>query len=322
MIRTARRSSVLVLAALACGVALVFLVASSEAKKAGKGPKGGPAPMTIGLPNGFQPEGIASGPRRSLFVGSIPTGAVYRADARTGRGTVLVPGREGRAAIGLKYSGGRLIVAGGPTGRAFVYDARTGADVADVALTSGPTFINDVVVTRKVAWFTDSQRQQLYRLDVGRKGTPATSASTLPITGDLVYDDNPQTFEANGIAATPSGKTLLVVQSRTGKLFAVDAKTGVSREVPLTGGDLTNGDGLLLKGRTLFAVQNQLNRIAVVKLDGRLRRGVVQRTITSPSFQVPTTVARQGGDLFAVNARFGTPPTPDTAYSVVRVPAK
>lgn len=282
--------------------------------------RGGPfVPSVLALPDGWQPEGIASG-GGSLFVGSIPTGAVYRLDAKTGRGAVLVAPRAGeRAAIGLKASRGKLFVAGGPTGRAFVYDAETGADVADIALTAAPTFVNDVVVTKDAAWFTDSQRPQLYRVAVDRQGTPAAAATTVPITGDLVYDDDPSTFEANGIVATNGGRTLLVVQSATGKLFRIDAATGVATEVPLRGGDLANGDGLLLVGRTLLAVQNRLNRIAVVKLDGRLRAGRITRMVTDPDFAVPTTIARLRGAIYAVNARFGTPPTPDTPYTVVRV---
>jgi hypothetical protein len=35
---------------------------------------------------------------------------------------------------------------------------------------------------------------------------------------------------------------------------------------------------------------------------------------------VPTTIAAFGHALYVVNARFGTPPTPDTQYEVVRVP--
>ena len=47
-------------------------------------------PDTIRLPDGWQPEGIAAGRGTSLYVGSIPTGAIWKGDARTGRGDVLV----------------------------------------------------------------------------------------------------------------------------------------------------------------------------------------------------------------------------------------
>ena len=293
--------SVLVIALLA---AAGLVAAGAPATQAKKGKRN--APAVIPLPNGFQPEGIASGPGRSLYVGSIPTGSIYRVDAKTGEGAILV-NKTDRAAIGIKVDDGRIYVAGGPTGRAFVYDARTGADIADVKLTDGPTFVNDVTLTKDAAYFTDSQRQQLYRLD-----RETDAATTIPITGDLQYDADPQTFEANGIAATPDGRTLYVVQSRTGQLFAVDAATGASK---LVLGDLPNADGILLKGKTLYVVQNRLNLVAVVDLK---RRRVVSR-LSDSDFKVPTTIARQNGSLFVVNARFGTPPTPDTEYQIVRV---
>ena len=92
-----------------------------------------PFPETFPVPPGSQPEGIASGQGTTLYVGSRLDGSVYRADARTGNGAVLVPGRpEERGAYGLKLAGGKLYVAGGPFGTGYVYDARTGADVAQL----------------------------------------------------------------------------------------------------------------------------------------------------------------------------------------------
>src|SRR4051794_32432464 len=79
-------------------------------------------PRRLDLPNGWQPEGIAAAGNQ-LFVGSIPTGAVVRVDARTGRSRVVVAGRNGRAATGVKVSRGRLYVAGAGTGKAWVYSA-------------------------------------------------------------------------------------------------------------------------------------------------------------------------------------------------------
>ena len=63
-------------------------------------------PDTIRLPDGWQPEGIAAGRGTSLYVGSIPTGAVWKGDARTGRGDVLVEGRPGSAAPSASRSTG------------------------------------------------------------------------------------------------------------------------------------------------------------------------------------------------------------------------
>jgi hypothetical protein len=75
-----------------------------------------PFPQTIPLPVGWGPEGLATGKGTTFYAGSRVTGAVYRGDLRTGKGTVLVPGQTGRQALGLKARGGKLYVAGGMTG--------------------------------------------------------------------------------------------------------------------------------------------------------------------------------------------------------------
>jgi sugar lactone lactonase YvrE len=278
-------------------------------------------PETIRLPDGFQPEGIASAGGTSLFVGSIPTGAVWAGDARSGRGEVRVPPHAGRNAIGIKVDHReRIFVAGGPTGQAYVYDARTGADIASYQLAPAgvATFVNDVVVTRKAAWFTDSLNQQLYKLPLGRHGRlPGQDAvRTLPLTGDLEFEPG---FNLNGIAAAKGGRVLVVVQSNTGELFTVNPRSGDTREIDLGGATVTNGDGLLLRGRTLFVVRNQLNLIAVVQLDRWLSRGRVVAELTDPDFDVPTTITFAAGRLYAVNARFGTTDPQPARYDIVRV---
>src|SRR5262249_41379938 len=151
-----------------------------------------------------------------------------------------------------------------------------------LATGSGPTFINDVVVTKSAAYFTDSNRAVLYRVERLPGGAPG-EASTLPLTGDFQLVNG---FNLNGIAATRDGKTLLAVQSAAGKVYAIDAASGAAKTVDLGGASLTNGDGLLLQGRTLYAVQNQNNRIAVVKLAPDLGSGTITRTIMDSDFDV------------------------------------
>ena len=273
-------------------------------------------PKRIALPDGFQPEGISIAGNQ-FYVGSIPTGAIYRGSLRTGQGSVLVPAATGRAAIGLEVDRGRLFVAGGPTGKAFVYDARSGRLLAERTLaTGGGTFVNDVVVTRRAAWFTDSFRPVLYRLPLGPNGRPGgqPSVQSLSLTGDYQHQSG---FNLNGIEATANGATLVVVQSSTATLFTVDPRTGVARTIDLGGAGVPNGDGLVLQGRTLYVVQNRLNQVAVVALDAHLESGVVTEHLTHPEFRVPTTIDRAAGRLYLPNARFGIP-DPNTAdYEVV-----
>jgi sugar lactone lactonase YvrE len=268
-----------------------------------------PFPETFPVPPGSQPEGIASGKGTTLYVGSRADGSVYRANARTGRGRVLVAGQEGRGAFGLKLAGKRLFVAGGPTGFGYVYDARTGGNVDAVDFDG--EFVNDVTVTRRAAYFTDSNKPFIY---VYPRGKRAREPFALPITGDFAYGPG---FNANGIAATRNGRTLILVQSSTGKLFTANPRTGATRliDAPL----VPNGDGILLRGRTLYVVRNRDNLVAELRLNRRLSRGRLARELTDPDFDVPTTIAALGRRLYAINARFSTPPEADTTYDVVKV---
>lgn len=276
-------------------------------------------PETIALPDGWQPEGIDSGRGTEVFVGSLAGGGIWRGDVRTGTGRVLA-GPVGTPAVGLDYDrrGDRLFVAGGPSGQVKVHAARTGRLLGSYPV-AGSGFLNDVVVTRAAAYVTDSQVQRLVVVPLGRGGGLPAAATTLPLTGDLVYQPG---FNLNGIVAADGGRTLISVQSGTGKLFAIDAATGVTDEIELSGGDLVNGDGLELRGRTLYAVQNRLNRVAVVRLAGDLGSGVITGTITAAGLDVPSTATLNAGYLWAVNARFGTPPTPTTAYAIIRLPRR
>ena len=275
-------------------------------------------PDLIALPNGWRPEGIATGGGHEVYVGSLGTGAVYRADLRTGEGAVVVPPQSGRAAVGLKFDerSGLLFVAGGGAGDGYVYDAASGASVASYDFTSAPTFINDVIVTRDAAWFTDSMKPVLYRVALSANGQPSASFTTVPLSGDYVQGAG---FNVNGIAATPNGNTLIIVQSGTGKLFSVAADSGVATLIDLGGALVTAGDGILLAGKTLYVVRNQLNQVAVVRLASDLQSGEIVEVLADSDFQVPTTIAKFGSRLYAVNARFGTPPTPDTRYDIVQV---
>ena len=236
---------------------------------------------------------------------------------------MLVPGRPGeRSAIGIKVDRrNRLFVAGGATGKAFVYDAHTGADLASYQLAApgAATFVNDVVVTDKAAWFTDSSAAQLYMVPLGRHGRlpGQDEVRTLAVGGDFQLGTGGPNL--NGIVAARGGRTLLSVQTVTGKLFRINPRTGVAREVDLGDDTLANGDGMLLAGRVLFVVQNRSNQVAVVVLSRSLDRGRLVTTIADDDFDVPTTIAFQAGRLYAVNARFGTTDPQPARYDIVRV---
>ena len=292
--------------AFATAIAVIALLAPAA-------PAGEQAQRTIALPDEFRPEGIASGPKDSFYVGSIPQGSVYRGSYRTGEGEVLVPPHTGRNHTGLKvdWRHDRLFVAGGPSKGIYVYDSETGEDVASFSIPDAG-FINDVVLTREAAYFTDSQVQRFYRVKIGRHGRLG-ELEVIPITGDFVYTSG---FNANGIEEVGNGRRLIMVKSNTGQLFSVKPRSGRSREIELDG-TVMNGDGILLRGKTLYVVRNSDNRIAVVDLKRDLREGEIEDELTDRLLDVPTTIAPFKQFVYAVNARFNRPD--DSEDDIIRL---
>ncbi len=312
--------------------AAMLLTLAPGSVRADSGPLGGghdedeEFPAVISLPNGHRPEGVAIGKDSKMFyAGSLANGSVYAGDVRTGAGATLVPPEAGRALTGLYVDerNDRLFAAGAGTGKGFVFDTETGATLASYQLAEGtPTFVNDVVVTRNAAYFTDSNQPVLYRLPFGRKGAlpDQSGVERIPLSGEFVFV--PGAFNANGIEASANGRWLIIVHSSRGELYRVDPRTGATKLIDLGGASVSNGDGLRLKDRTLYVVRNRLNEIVVIKLAEDFSHGTVTGRLTDANFDVPTTIGLWGDALYAVNARFSTPPTPDTTYTIVRVARK
>jgi hypothetical protein len=304
------------------GTVLALGAGTAVAAPAGAAPAGAATahsallPKVISIPNGFRPEGLATGLGTNFYVGSQVDGAIYRGSLLTGRGAVFIPGTAGDTVRGLKVAGDRLFAAGGPSGTVKVYDVRSGRLLLRQQVGApGASFVNDVVVTRDAAYFTDSTAQVMYVLPIGRHGRLG-AVRTVPLTGDIVYATG---FNANGIVASADGRSLVLVQSNTGLLFRVSARTGVTTQVDIGGFSVTNGDGLLLRGSTLLVMRNVNNQIVQISLGRDFTSGRVVRTITDPNFDAPTTMAFFGPFVYVVNARLTTTPTPDTTYTVVRV---
>ena len=306
MRRTVTRS---ILSTAAAGA---LVLAGTAAAQAAKGPE------VIPLPDGFFPEGIASGTGTTVYAGSLADGDIVRADLRTGAVEVVVDVDE-RIAVGLKVSvrTNQLVVAGGPSGMAYFYDADTGAEVGSVQLTTGGSFVNDVALTKDGAWFTDSFQPQLYFVPVAPNGSIG-AAVTVELDGPAA--EFVSGFNLNGIAATPDGSQLIVVNSTKGTLYTVDPSSGESQLIDLGRDSVASGDGILLDGKRLWVVQNSLNQVAEVRLAPDHSSGEVVSITTNDSFRIPTTVARQGNTLAVVNARFDVAPTPTTEYEIVTFP--
>ncbi len=274
-------------------------------------------PEVISLPDDFSPEGIAIGRGTSFYAGSLADGSIYKGDVYTGAGSILVPPESGRLIAGLAVDTCRniLFAAGTLSGRALAFDADTGALLAEYELAADfPSLINDVAVTSNAAFFTDSFQPYVYRLPLSPfGGLPDQSlVERIPLGGEFVQVPGPFVFNSNGIEASSCGRWLIIVHSNRSELYRVDPRTGDAVTIDVGDADLSYGDGLCLRGHTLYLVQNRLNRIAVIRLAPDFASGTIVRTITDPDFSVPTTIDRFGPWLYAVNSQ--------TPYAVVRVP--
>ncbi len=224
-------------------------------------------------------------------------------------------------AVGLHIDWrGRLWVAGGNNHTVRVYNALTGRLLETYTFpTAG--FINDLAITRKAVYATDSNNRQLAVVPLGRGGRlpDPDEASLLALTGDFVVV--PNQFNANGIVAKDG--FLIIVQGNAGKLFRVDPKTGDTKTIATGAYAVTNGDGLALREGLLYVVRNQDNLVAVFNLGSDLLSASLVGEIKSPTpgaLDVPTTATFALGSLWVVNARFNTTPTPTTPYWITRLP--
>jgi sugar lactone lactonase YvrE len=273
------------------------------------------------------PEGIALNEATGdFYVGSTSDGTVFRANVSepgTEAEVLLEPGTDGRsAAIGMKVDAqGRLFIAGGMTGQMFVYDTNTGEMIDRFSNGQETTFVNDVTLTPDgSAYFTDSMNPELYRAYPDGSGG-------YELESFLSFDGTPaeygEGFNLNGIAASEDGRYLVTVKSGTGELFRIDTQ---SKEVILidTGGaDLTNGDGILLDGQTLYVCRNQQEEIVPLEMTVDFTSAEAGEPFTDASFMYPTTIAIADDRLLAVNSQFdaregGT--EPELPFNVTSVP--
>jgi hypothetical protein len=288
-------------------------------------------PEVIPLEDGFAPEGITEGTGNTFYYGVLNGGAIFRGNYRTGVYEPLVGPNPSRIAVGMSYDQrtGLLYVAGGFGGTAHVYDVGDGTEVATIQLaTPFASWINDVYITEDAVYFTDSFQKQFYRIPLDANGwlPDSPQVQAIPLGGDFVLvPQQPPEFiiNANGIVATPDGRWLLIVSSALGIVYRVNPQTGYATAIDLGVADAAYGDGLVLRGHTLYVVQNFLNQIRVIELDPDFASGTYVEDLTSDYFRVPTTAAIFGNALYAVNARFdqidpfNVPP--DAEFEAVRV---
>ncbi|WP_415977072.1 superoxide dismutase [Rhodococcus sp. 077-4] len=283
--------------------------------------------------SGVFPEGITVADD-TFYVTSTSDGSVFRGTVGSPNVEVFLPGgadgRTGAAGIDtaddddLIDRAQYLVIAGGATGKVWVYDRNSGGLAATFTngLGADATFLNDVAIADNGdAYVTDSRSPVLYRIPFGQMTDGVQDGPLEPFVN---FDGTPfvygEGFNANGIVENDNESALIVVQSSTGNLYRIDKATKEVVQVDMGGATLTNGDGLETDDDTLYVVRNRDGLIAEVDLNDDGRSGSVTGEITDASFAYPTTVAAVDDRLLVVNSQFdkrgGAPVEPFTVSSV------
>jgi len=287
-------------------------------------------PSIIKLPTGFRAEGIAKGRKYFGYAGSLRNGDIYKFDFRTGLEIATFKGEPGDVSLGLAFDkkNNNLFVAGLLNGTVTVYDAKHGDKLAIHHVSPPGGLVNDGIVTKDAAYFTDSLIPQIYRIPLKSKKHDEhhNSTAVIPLTGDFEFIQGQ--INANGIEETKNKQGLYVINSYLGILYFVDKMTGVSTLIPISGGDLINGDGLFLDGDRLYISQNFFNQVSVVELSDDGMSGKIVEVINDSRFKIPTTVTIFRDGLYVINSHFdisppplpGVPePDPNIEYEIIRV---
>ncbi|MFF8837380.1 YncE family protein [Streptomyces sp. NPDC015130] len=304
----ARRSAVRLTAATTLLAALSAVPGPASAREL-------PDSYVVSREPGVLPEGVAITRDGTMYVSSDGTGALYR--GRVGAPEMKpfpARGLEGRPSSRGVHTDrrGRVLSVGGET--LTVHD-RHGRLLAARLAPAGPLGapdLNDLAVTEDAVYVTDWANPVVLRAEIRRGGTIGPLEPWLDIRS--AFPQFPARYWLlNGIVANESGTALLVASNGTEAVWRVGtADRDVSRLE--LGGESFGPDGMLLRGRTLYAVLNYgaPHGVYVARLDEELRSGTVTHRLTDGPFDLPTTLARHGCRLYVVNSQLddrpGRPP--------------
>ncbi|MEU3483846.1 hypothetical protein ACI2LO_29535 [Streptomyces sp. NPDC033754] len=267
------------------------------------------------------PEGIAITPDGTMYVSSDGTGALYR--GRVGRPD-LAPfparGLEGRTStLGVHTDRrGRVLSVGGATLTVHDHQGRLLATRTAPDGPLGAPDLNDLVVTRDAVYVTDWANPVVLRAEL-RGGVLGPLEPWLDIRS--AFPQFPaQYWLLNGIVANDAGTALLVASNGTEAVWRVGTADKDVTRLDL-GEESFGPDGMVLRGRTLYAVLNYgaPHGVYIARLDEELRTGTVTHRLTDGPFDLPTTLARHGCRLYVVNSQLDDPPG-RPPYTVSAIP--
>ncbi|NUR05518.1 MAG: gluconolaconase [Nocardioidaceae bacterium] len=307
------KRSVLTAAALACAVPLTLTVTEAAAQPHRALPATYQLSGDPGDPQGSKFEGIGVDPRqRTFYVSETTGGEIHRGDVVTGRTEVWLPeGGDGRVtARGITTDRrGRVFIAGGPnsTQPGGSHDlwvhAPSGRLLAALDADVANPFLNDVAVGPDgAAYVTNSNAPVVFR--VAREHGRWTMETWADATGTIPTQAG---FNLGGIVVSPDRRALVVAQGNTGRLWRFDLRTKAVAEIDTGGADLTNADGLVLRGHRLYVVRNFSRVLTTLRLDDRGSRATLLRETATDPDRVFTTAKLAKGRLLLVDSKFDEP---------------
>ncbi|MFE2646206.1 hypothetical protein ACFXDO_27130 [Streptomyces nigra] len=290
-------------------VTAALLVGTAAVPAAGTG-RPLPGSYVVSHTPGTLPEGIDVRADGTMYVSSDATGALYRGRVTSPRMRPFpaegATSRDSTRGVHTDRAG-RVFSVG--RGRLTVHapDRRLLQAVDAPAGPLGAPDLNDLVITPDAVYVTDWANPVVLRagLHHGRVGPLepwADMRGAFPGFPDRYW-------LLNGIVADPAGRTLLVASNGTEAVWRIDTATREIGRLDL--GETSFGaDGMVLRGRTLYAVLNYgaPHGVYIARLDAELRTGTVVHRVTGDTFDLPTTLARRGCRLYVVNSQNDEPP--------------
>jgi len=238
------------------------------------------------------------------------SGTIYRGNlfSRDRKLTVWQPATPGNDGRGIEVDrAGRVFVAGGPAAEVRVFDRR-GALLAELPTGVSGSYLNDLWIGPDgAAYVTDSSLPVIWRVS-NRSGHWRVDRF-LDVSGTIAYTPPLTDFDLGGITLSRSGRYLLTTQGTPGQLWRIDLWTRRISEVDLGGTRVVNADGIVLRGHTLYVVQNFSRQISKLRLGRRFESGTLERVLPTPADRTFTTAKPVGRTLLAVDSKFGFPAT-------------
>ncbi len=274
------------------------------------------------------PEGVTVDDQGWIYVSSAVDSAVARMNAQgeaveiLSEGGVLLPPEEQLfpGLLGKKIDEhGRLWIMGGRSGKIFVLDKDTGELVAEHAVPSENNALNDAAILDDAVYVTDTAQPILWRLSKDGEKIGAPEAW-------LSFDGTPLQYapgrNLNGIAADADGKYLIVIQMDKGLLFRIDLASKDVTPIDVGGEPVSNGDGLVLVGQTLYLVRQAETEVVTLRLAPDFTSAEVISRFSDPALTWPATAAIAGGELLVMDTQFNRRATGDPVkpFSIVAIP--